>query len=75
MDVFLKDQVTLALGRSPYLVGIRLDLKNESGRLVLLGTVPSWFQKQMAQEAIRSVATDTEIKNEVAVREMKLSLP
>ena len=40
---------------SPHLSGRKLDYEADSGVVVLTGKVNSYFQKQMAQEAIRRV--------------------
>jgi osmotically-inducible protein OsmY len=42
--------------------------KFQQGKLVLNGRVPTYFHKQLAQEAIRSLPGVTEIVNHVSVR-------
>ena len=47
----LNDKVVTALERSPYLSRRNLRFETDEGRITLRGTVRSYFQKQMAQEA------------------------
>ncbi len=56
-----------ALVRNPYLSGRSLRFEAESGRVTLRGVVQSYFQKQMAQEALRHVDGIDEIQNELEV--------
>ena len=59
----LEDQVQLAIAGSPYLAKRKVRFETQDGRVVLRGVVSSYFQKQMAQEALRSVAGVREIDN------------
>lgn len=52
---------------SPYLAGRKLRIEAEAGRVVLHGTVRSYFQKQMAQEALRQVNGVEGIENRLVV--------
>lgn len=63
----LDDRVLVALERNPYLAGRNLRFETSQGRVTLRGVVASYFQKQMAQEAIRRVDGVDEIANEVEV--------
>ena len=63
----LSDRVLAALGRSPYLIGRKLRFEAAHGRIVLRGVVRSYFQKQMAQEAIRRVEGVEDILNQLEV--------
>jgi osmotically-inducible protein OsmY len=63
----LIDRVMTAVTRSPYLAGRVLRFETESGRVTLRGVVRSYFQKQMAQEALRHVDGVHEIQNELEV--------
>jgi osmotically-inducible protein OsmY len=63
----LSDRVLTALGRSPYLAGRKLRFDAEHGRIVLRGVVHSYYQKQMAQEAIRRVDGVEDILNQLEV--------
>jgi osmotically-inducible protein OsmY len=48
-------------------VGRNLVLETRDGAVLLRGTVDSYFEKQMAQEALRSVEGITEILNQLEV--------
>ena len=65
------DQAQSALRSSP-IVALRDLIVEQSGEsLVISGKVTSFYQKQMAQEAIRAVCHDVELLNTVAVRRPK----
>ena len=55
------------LKKSPYLSGRSLRFEASDGRVVLRGTVGSYYQKQMAQEALRSVEGIGTIENQLEV--------
>lgn len=61
--------VTLCLRFSPYraLRSVRFDLR--SGRICLVGIVPTYFMKQMAQETVRRVDGVKVIVNRIVVRD------
>jgi osmotically-inducible protein OsmY len=63
----LDDRVFNALEQSPYLARRTLRFETSEGRVTLRGVVHTYFQKQMAQEAIRHVAGVKEIANELEV--------
>jgi hypothetical protein len=63
----LEDRVLTALTRNPYLPGRTLRFEAAEGRVTLRGVVGTYFQKQMAQEALRHVAGIEEIANELEV--------
>jgi len=63
----LSDKVVIALERNPYLARRNLRFETSEGRITLRGVVRSYFQKQMAQEAVRHVEGVDEIANEVEV--------
>jgi len=67
IEVRLDDRVLTALERNPYLSGRRLRFEAQEGRVTLRGVVRSYFQKQMAQEALRRVDGVEEIQNELEV--------
>jgi osmotically-inducible protein OsmY len=56
-----------ALQQSPYLVNRKLRFETENGRVVLRGTVNSYYQKQMAQEAVRRLDGVEQIENHLEV--------
>ncbi len=63
----LDDRVLTALERSPYLTNRNLRFETEQGRVTIRGVVSTYFQKQMAQEALRNVEGVAEITNELEV--------
>jgi osmotically-inducible protein OsmY len=67
IDSALDDRVFHALECNPYVPGRNLRIETHSGRVTLRGVVGSYFQKQMAQEALRHVDGISEIANELEV--------
>ncbi len=67
MDSVLNGQVTSALQNNPYLDFSSLSCETKGGCVVLKGVVPSYFEKQMAQESLRSIEGIQEILNELEV--------
>ena len=67
IDTTLDHQVLTALEGNVHLRGRQLRFETEQGRVTLLGNVRSFFQKQMAQEAIRHLDGVQEIANELEV--------
>ncbi len=63
----LDDRVNCALEQNPYIAPKTLRFETSEGRVTLRGTVGSFFQKQMAQEALRRVAGVQEIANDLEV--------
>jgi len=63
----LADMVSSAISTNPYLAGRKLRFEAEAGRVVLRGTVSTFFQKQMAQEALRRIDGIQEIENQLEV--------
>lgn len=63
----LDDRVHSALQRSPHLANRNLRFETEEGRVILRGVVPSYYQKQMAQEILRAVEGVEEIENQLEV--------
>lgn len=63
----LVGQVHSAIQTNPYLAGRKLRFEAAEGRVVLLGTVSTYFQKQMAQEALRRIDGIREIENQLEV--------
>jgi osmotically-inducible protein OsmY len=57
-----------ALRSHPHLNRQNVFLENERDYVVVRGTVQTFFQKQMIQEAIRKVDGNAEIKNLIEVR-------
>jgi len=63
----LADRVDSVITASPYLSGRNLRFETQEGRVTLKGVVNTYFQKQMAQEALRKVDGVTEITNDLEV--------
>ncbi len=63
----MAEMVTTALDRSPHLNRRTLRFEAAQGKVVLRGTVGSFYQKQMAQEALRCLEGLAEISNELEV--------
>jgi osmotically-inducible protein OsmY len=63
----LADRIDSVIAASPYLAGRTLRFEAEEGRVTLKGVVNTYFQKQMAQEAVRNVDGVTAIDNELEV--------
>ena len=66
-DIPFDDKVFIALEQNPHLAGRNLRFEAEQGRVTLRGTVNSYYQKQMAQEALREVEGIAQIYNELEV--------
>jgi osmotically-inducible protein OsmY len=62
-ETTLASRVDQAIQTSPYVNGRLLRFETEGSRVVLQGSVKSYFQKQMAQEAIRKVEGVEQIEN------------
>jgi osmotically-inducible protein OsmY len=67
IETQLNERVHTALGRSPYLAGRKLRIDAEHGRITIHGVVRSYFQKQMAQEAVRRIDGVEDILNQLEV--------
>ena len=67
IDMPLDDRVLTALEGNPYIARRSLRFETKAGRVTLRGTVATYFQKQMAQEALRHVDGVHEIANELEV--------
>ena len=67
IDMPLNDRVLTALECNPYIARRNLRFETSAGRVILRGVVDTYFQKQMAQEAIRHIDGVDEIANELEV--------
>jgi len=63
----LDDRVLTALEDNPHVRNRKLRFETEQGRVTLRGVVGTYFQKQMAQEALRRIDGVEEITNELEV--------
>lgn len=52
---------------NPHLNHRRMHIKTKQGRVVIHGTVGSFFEKQMAQEALRGIEGIDSIENHLEV--------
>ena len=64
----LAERVLSALIRSPFVDSRWLRPEVRDGVVVLRGSLPTYYQKQMAQEQIRDLAGVAEIANEIQVQ-------
>lgn len=65
--VSLQDRVGSVVCRNPYLSSGDLRFEAEHGRVIIQGTVRSYYQKQMAQEAVRGIEGVDEVENRLQV--------
>jgi osmotically-inducible protein OsmY len=63
LEPSLSQRIDQAIQTSPYVNGRLLRFETDGGRVTLQGAVQSYFQKQMAQEAVRRVAGVEQIDN------------
>jgi osmotically-inducible protein OsmY len=63
----LEARVDSAISHSPHLTGLAVQIETHAGRVILHGVVSSYYQKQVAQEAIRRVEGVDEIDNRLEV--------
>lgn len=63
----LLHRVDCALRESPHLLGRHVILEADENTIILRGTVDSFFQKQMAQEAVRALEGIGRIQNQLEV--------
>ncbi len=67
IDMPLDVRVLAALEQNPHITRRKLRFETEQGRVTLRGVVGTYYQKQMAQEAVRHVEGVKEIANELEV--------
>ena len=63
----LVQRVQIAIESNPYVNRRNLRFETEKGRVTLRGVVNTYFQKQMAQEALRRVEGVDQIENDLEV--------
>jgi osmotically-inducible protein OsmY len=59
--------ITSTIEKSPYLKSRNLRFETQEGRVVLRGTVSSYYHKQMAQEVLRRVDGVEQVENHLEV--------
>jgi len=63
----LRDIVQSKLAGSPYVSGRNLRAELVEGEVVLTGVVTTYYQKQMAQELVRTIDGVKSVRNELEV--------
>ena len=63
----IQDQLQSVFNQHPDLQAKQFRFDAEEGRIIVQGTVKSWYEKQMAQEALRNIDGVTQIENELMV--------
>ncbi len=66
-DVALANLVLETLEKHPHLNRRWLRFEADAGRVTLKGTVSSYYQKQLAQEAVRKVSGVASVENQLEV--------
>lgn len=66
-DTTFVEELGDVIHRNPHLIGRRLHVATDSERIVIEGKVTSYYQKQMAQEAIRRIDGVRWIENRIEV--------
>jgi osmotically-inducible protein OsmY len=63
----LESLISAAINKHPHLKQRKLYFETEQGRVVLRGVVNSYYQKQMAQEAVRRLQGVHHVENNLEV--------
>ncbi len=63
----LHRKIAKAIVHNPHLNCRSIKVRTNQGRVVLCGSADSYFEKQMAQEALRGIEGITSIENELEV--------
>ena len=63
----VENNVRTAFADHPHLQNNRFHIRTQEGRVTLKGSVDSWYEKQMAQEALRNIDGISHIENELTV--------
>jgi len=63
----LADRIDSAIVRNPHLMGLNVRIEARAGRVVLSGVVPSYYQKQIAQELVRTIEGVQHVDNQLQV--------
>ncbi len=59
----LNQKIATAIVGNTHINSRQIKVRTSNGRVVLCGTADSWFEKQMAQEALRGIEGITQIEN------------
>ena len=68
MEKTLDSLILSAIEKHPHLKQRKLHFEHQDGRVVLRGIVNSFYQKQLAQEAVRRVDGVDHIENQLEVQ-------
>ena len=63
----LSERIHGALGRSPYCWSKRIHFEMDHDYVVLKGVVRTYYQKQLAQESVRTIKGVQRVRNEIQV--------
>jgi osmotically-inducible protein OsmY len=63
VDTALESRVLTALKKNPHLPGRQFNCETAEGKVVLRGVVGTYYQKQMAQETLRTIEGVHQIEN------------
>lgn len=63
----ISQDLEVVVSHNPHLLKDKLHFSPSDGSVVLHGSVGSYFEKQLAQEALRNVDGVSEIKNDLTV--------
>lgn len=69
IDTTLEHRLHSAIQSNVHLRGRKLHIETYNGQVILRGLVRSFYQKQMAQEAVRNLAGVHTVENELEVGE------
>ncbi len=67
IDSDLIRRIHLAVKRSPHINSGHVNFQAANGRVLIRGLAISYYEKQMAQEALRSIDGISAIENEIEV--------
>jgi osmotically-inducible protein OsmY len=65
--VDLQSEISSVLHRTPHFLAGNIQAELRDGEVVLKGNVGSYYQKQLAQESVRSVRGVRRVRNELEV--------
>ncbi len=63
----LNQQIASAIVQSPHLNSRQIKVRTKRGRVIICGSAETYFEKQMAQEALRGIEGITSIENQLQV--------
>jgi osmotically-inducible protein OsmY len=66
-EISLATRISSAIETNPHLLRRKVHFEMQGGRVVLRGTVGTYYQKQMAQEAVRRLDGVEQIENNLEV--------